>query len=292
MYYNLLVSGDDGEWQGKDFRVDRFRVLEYTQESIKKDFYDLNELQINEIKKLPCIFAYESACKKNPKFGYIKDIFIGEEVEIEYEILGVKDFLTYEQLEKYASDFDIKNYELYRTHYAIKKVNLQRVLWRMEVFLPLSTLHNNKSIDIIKHNFDVALTFSGKERNLINIIAHQLQEKLGINSVFYDKFYISQLARPELDILLQDIYLNRSNLIVAFLSENYKEKEWCNLEFKVIREIIKKRQLERIMYIKMDDVNIDGVFSTDGYIDARVHSTEKIVSCIEERIKSYKLKGY
>ena len=101
---------------------------------------------------------------------------------------------------------------------------------------------------------------------------------------FYDNNYKGQLARPSLDILLQDIYRNRSRLIVAFLSENYKEKEWCGIEFRAIREIIKEREHERVMFVKMDEGKVEGVFSTDGYIDGRTHSPTEVAEFIRERV--------
>lgn len=48
---------------------------------------------------------------------------------------------------------------------------------------------------------------------------------------------------------------------------------------------VKVKEDDKIMFIKFDDSPVDGVFSTDGYIDAR-HCTEKqIAKYILERIK-------
>ncbi|MDR1200334.1 MAG: hypothetical protein LBL58_01720, partial [Tannerellaceae bacterium] len=103
------------------------------------------------------------------------------------------------------------------------------------------------------------------------------------DKVFYDNNYISQLAVPNLDSLLQDIY-KRSKLVVVFLCEKYNEKEWCGLEFRVVRELIKKKQFQKIMFIRTDYGNVDGIFEIDGYVNFQDHSLEKIVDFIQERI--------
>jgi hypothetical protein len=45
-------------------------------------------------------------------------------------------------------------------------------------------------------------------------------------TVFYDEDFRAQLARPNLDMLLQRIYLQNSDLVVVFLSTDYSEKEF------------------------------------------------------------------
>lgn len=99
----------------------------------------------------------------------------------------------------------------------------------------------------------------------------------------YDNNYVSQLARPSLDLLLQDIYRNRSKLIVVFISADYERKNWCGIEFRAIRDIIAERQHDRIMFVRTDDGAVEGVFATDGYVDARRFSPEEIAGFIKER---------
>lgn len=126
---------------------------------------------------------------------------------------------------------------------------------------------------------------TGEKRSFVSNIAKILKKNLDNDKLFYDFDYQSQLAKPNLDTLLQKIYRNNSKLIVVFLSNEYTQKEWCGLEWRAIRDIIKTKEDDKIMFIKFDDYPVDGVFSTDGYIDAR-HCTEKqIAKYILERIK-------
>ena len=141
-----------------------------------------------------------------------------------------------------------------------------------------------KAVDISRHTFYVGLSFPGEARALVEEVAQELEKRIGPNSYFYDNNYISQLARPSLDTLLQDIYRNRSRLIVVFLSSDYQRKEWCGLEFRAIREIIMERDHHRVMFVRTDDGSVEGVFRTDGYIDARRFLPAQIAHFICERV--------
>jgi len=141
-----------------------------------------------------------------------------------------------------------------------------------------------KPISIDDHQFDVSFSFPGEVRNYVESTVVALGSFIEPNSYFYDNNYRAQLARPSLDTLLQDIYRNRSKLIVVFLCEKYQEKEWCGIEFRAIRDIIKCKENDKVMFIKMDEGSVDGVFSTDGYIDGRVHSPIEVARIIYDRI--------
>lgn len=138
-------------------------------------------------------------------------------------------------------------------------------------------------VDDIK--FDVALSFPGEKRDYVSEVATILRENLDDDSLFYDFDYQSQVARPNTDILLQNIYRNNAKLIVVFLSKEYVQKEWCGLEWRAIRDIIKSKEDEQVMFVKFDDAQIDGIFDIDGYIDANIFSPKNVANFIMERIK-------
>jgi hypothetical protein len=132
--------------------------------------------------------------------------------------------------------------------------------------------------------FRVAMSFPGERRGFVARVVDTLRHELGTDTVFYDHDYQAQLARPNLDTLLQGIYRNNSDLVVVFLCAGYAQKQWCGLEWRAIRDIIKTRDDERIMLIRFDDTNIDGVFSIDGYIDGNTHSESDIAQFILHRL--------
>jgi hypothetical protein len=174
--------------------------------------------------------------------------------------------------------------EMNRTHWAVKNINLWKELQTKGIVLPHWVRSETEIVDITKHTFAIALSFPGEIRNYIEPVASELERIIGPNTYFYDKNYVSQLARPSLDKLLQDIYRNRSKLVVVFLCSDYQEKEWCGVEFRAVREIMMKREDQKIMFVKMDEGPVDGVFKTDGYIDGRNFSPSDVARFIQERV--------
>jgi hypothetical protein len=133
-------------------------------------------------------------------------------------------------------------------------------------------------------NFKVAVSFPGEKRGYVSSVVDYLKLKLGKDQIFYDFDYQAQIARPNADILLQDIYHKQSDLIVIFLCEEYNKKEWCGLEWRAIRDLIKSKEDERIMFVKFDNAEIDGTFSIDGYIDASFFKEDKVAQFVLDRI--------
>jgi hypothetical protein len=138
-------------------------------------------------------------------------------------------------------------------------------------------------IDIATHHFDVALSFPGETRQFVEEVVAELKMRLGDNSYFYDNNYVSQLARPSLDTLLQDIYRNRAKVVVVFLSDDYEHKKWCGIEFRAIREIISDQE-DKVMFVRTGEGTVSGVFKTDGYVDAKRFGPAEIAKFIQERV--------
>jgi len=131
--------------------------------------------------------------------------------------------------------------------------------------------------------FQVALSFPGEQRQFVQEVATFLISKFGEDKVFYDKNFEAELARPNLDTYLQKIYHDDSELIVVFLCAEYENKEWCGLEWRAIRDLIKKRKASDVMPIRFDNTHISGLFSIDGYVGVEDRSPEEIAKCIIER---------
>jgi hypothetical protein len=285
--YNLFVSANAEAWNGEPWQIELSRcVREYTENTVTERFGNLDEVAASELKRLPCIFAYEAFNKLAPKFGLIRDIAKRQgQVRIEYELQAVDPFLSADDLDQLTFELDIGKWEMNRSHWAVKDVDLPKELHAARrITLPSWTGQATKTVDITKHNFDVALSFPGEMRATVEQVAQELEGRIGPNSYFYDNNYISQLARPSLDILLQEIYRHRSKLIVVFLGSDYQRKDWCGIEFRAIREIIMERDNTRIMFVRTDDGTVDGVFKTDGYVDAWRFTPAQIAQFICERL--------
>lgn len=131
--------------------------------------------------------------------------------------------------------------------------------------------------------FEVALSFPGEHRLYVSKVADSLRPRMKKDALFYDYDFQAQFARPNFDLLLQDIYRNRSALVVVFISSEYEEKEWCGLEWRAIRDLIKSRQDARVMFVSFDGQIIKGMFSVDGFIDARDLQPKEVAEYILTR---------
>tara|TARA_R110002049_G_scaffold204853_2_gene375328 strand:- start:1274 stop:2335 length:1062 start_codon:yes stop_codon:yes gene_type:complete len=150
----------------------------------------------------------------------------------------------------------------------------------------LTNENTNKSTkDISKINFSVSVSFPGEKRDYVSNVVNFLKDRLGKDKIFYDFDYQSQLAQPNIDTILQNIYHKQSDLVVIFLFKEYNKKEWCGLEWRSIKDLIKSRQDKKIMLVRFDQAEIDGLFSIDGYIDALKFSENELAEFIIERLE-------
>lgn len=134
--------------------------------------------------------------------------------------------------------------------------------------------------------FSVALSFPGERRDFVKSVADNLSKRIGKDQVFYDEYYRDELIRLNLDTYLQEIYHDQAELIVVFLCQEYEDKEWCGLELRAIRDLIKQKKDSSIMPIRFDDAEIPGFFSIDGYLNAAKLSPDEVTEHIFKRIKS------
>ena len=140
--------------------------------------------------------------------------------------------------------------------------------------------------DVRALRFRVAMSFPGEKRTYVSSVVEALRPSLPPDSVFYDFDYQAQLARPNLDSLLLEIYRTRSDLIVVFVSSDYAEKHWCGLEWRAVRDMIKSKQDEQLMFVRFDDTPIEGLLSIDGYIDARTLGPTDLAEMILDRLRT------
>jgi len=149
-------------------------------------------------------------------------------------------------------------------------------------------LYKRKGNTAVKQ-YKVALTFAGETRSLIADIAGILASKYGKEYILYDKYYEAEFARPQLDLYLQDLYHNHSDLIVVFICSEYAKKKWCGVEWRAIRDILNQMDYHKIMYVKatsedISNFSLPGFYPLeDGYIDSSDHTSQEIADLIIQR---------
>ncbi|MFY9077771.1 toll/interleukin-1 receptor domain-containing protein [Aliarcobacter butzleri] len=129
----------------------------------------------------------------------------------------------------------------------------------------MTELKENKSFD-----YDVALSFAGEDREYVEDVATFLKD-VGIK-VFYDKFEADNLWGKNLYDHLQDIYKNKANYTILFISEHYKKKNWTTHERQSAQARAFEESREYILPVKFDDTEIPGIQSTVGYLNAKEYS--------------------
>ncbi|WP_207634746.1 hypothetical protein [Paraburkholderia hospita] len=128
--FNFLVTSTKGAWDRLGYEYDRGRFLEYTSDEIAASFRELKELQIKALTELPCLFAYEGT-DESMRVGKLKRVKLrndGRLLFIEPELDARIPPISFEQIKPVQAALDIRDWELNRTHWAIKDEDLFQVL--------------------------------------------------------------------------------------------------------------------------------------------------------------------
>ena len=134
--------------------------------------------------------------------------------------------------------------------------------------------------------FQIALSFPGGHRSRIEKIASALAGVVGRERVLYDKWHRAEFARPNLDVYLPRLYHEQSRLLVFFLCAEYAQKEWCGLEWRAARDLLKRDEDGRLMFLRLDPANIPGLYSIDGYLDISILTDDEVAREILKRLET------
>lgn len=121
--YNFFVTAQDGAWEDRGYEYDRGRFLEFTPDDVAERFKDLKSAQLSTLQQLPCLFAYEG--KKSMRVGKLAAIKLrGRGIFIEFELDQGIPPLAYHDIYPIRSLLDIRDWEMSRTHWAVKDEDL------------------------------------------------------------------------------------------------------------------------------------------------------------------------
>lgn len=135
-----------------------------------------------------------------------------------------------------------------------------------------------------RRRFRVALSFPGEHRHRVECIANLLSQSLTRDEILYDRWHAVEFSRPNLDVYLPKLYHDQSDLIVVFICEAYERKEWCGLESRAWRDILKQKQDDRLMFIRLDEGQVPGTFSIDGYLEISHLPDAEVAAAILTRV--------
>jgi tetratricopeptide (TPR) repeat protein len=134
------------------------------------------------------------------------------------------------------------------------------------------------------NRFRVALSFPGEHRARVEKVAELLARTLEREKILYDKWYAAEFNRPNLDVYLPKLYHDESDLITVFLCKEYNAKEWCGLEWRACRDLLKQKEDDRLMFFRLDDADIPGLYSIDGYQDMSKMTDREAADAILSRL--------
>lgn len=136
--------------------------------------------------------------------------------------------------------------------------------------------------------FAVGLSFPGEHRDFVAKVADHLAVAFGKGRVLYDKYFEAEFARLDLDQYLPRLYRTQSELIVLFLYPDYKDKRWCRLELRAIRQLIETVDAKRIMLFRRGyDVDFSdlGIYRGDGSVNLDGRPADEIADLIIQRYR-------
>ncbi|MEO5327059.1 MAG: hypothetical protein H7829_02330 [Magnetococcus sp. THC-1_WYH] len=129
--YNLIMVGAADMWNGEPCEFDKSRILEYTSETLKKPFEHLDDSAFKELARFPALFAYEVPTGGVARVGWITRILPrGRQARIEYSFAPELPEIPMERIADLVWELDIQTWEVNRTHWALKDIDLFPVLVR------------------------------------------------------------------------------------------------------------------------------------------------------------------
>ena len=138
-------------------------------------------------------------------------------------------------------------------------------------------------MNIEENRFDFAISFAGEDRRNVSIL-----NKLLINSgatVFYDKNFQHEMLGKELVQYLRNIYSNQCRYCIVFISESYKNKMWPGkVEWPSIISASVSKNSEFILPIIIDDIKLDGLPATTGYLDINKYTLNEISNILMKKL--------
>lgn len=139
--YNLMVTASDNAWEGKSYVWHKSRVLErpYTSDEIRSRLAALTPAAISELCSFPTLFTYEHGTDGLSRVGKIKEVqHRADEIRVIFEFDDAIPSIPDDVLTAREWDLDVQTYEFSRTHWAVKNVDLHKILSSIAASLPPS----------------------------------------------------------------------------------------------------------------------------------------------------------
>jgi len=126
--YNLFVTAMEGAWDQPFYEYHRSRFLEFTNDKISNALEALTDNDIKTLKSYPCLFAYEGT-DSDVRIGFLTAIKErGRNLLVEYNFFDEIPAIPFSSIKPITPLLDIRDWEMNRTHWAVKDEDLFRRL--------------------------------------------------------------------------------------------------------------------------------------------------------------------
>jgi hypothetical protein len=210
--FHLLISHSG--WSGTKDELGPDRIFEYTENHIKEQFRFGGELYVEEIRKIPALFASEThgSGSQLAKIGSISSALDrGGNIKITYHFDPDIPPVANEDILKLADELDISGGEFRRTHWAIKDVDLFKVLHKANLrHGPSPSVFSFADLDRVESDLvSVMMPFASQFTSVYQAL-QQLSSDLGLKCLRADDIWNH-------DAVIQDVVslICRSKIVVC-----------------------------------------------------------------------------
>jgi hypothetical protein len=133
-----------------------------------------------------------------------------------------------------------------------------------------------------KKEYDVSLSFAGEQRDYVAEVARHL--KHADVRVFFDEYERARLWGRDLAEDLQQLYFARSEYVVMFISDAYRNKIWPGHEKRAALAAALNSSREYILPVKFDDAELPGINPTVRFEDARKTPPSELADLILQKL--------
>jgi len=140
------------------------------------------------------------------------------------------------------------------------------------------------SANVTAKRFRIAFSFAGEKRDFVGKVAAILAVRFGEPAVLYDKYHEAEFAEWKLGLNLPDLYRDQSDLIIVVSCPNYKEKNWCGLEWVAIHGILMSGKSRDIMLCRFGYAKLQGLYENAGYVELDDKTPEQTATLILQRL--------
>src|SRR5712671_6322688 len=109
--YNLIITAQEGAWEGRSYELDLSRVLTHTDDDIKEKYKALDSGAVAALQTFPALFAYEDPLQADARVGFITRVGKrGNRVKIDYRFWESVPPVPASKLTELSWDLDIDHW--------------------------------------------------------------------------------------------------------------------------------------------------------------------------------------